>query len=166
MGTRIARSIRNSMPKIHTKYFQDLDYEEESLFHFPAGIPGFEDERHFLFIEQPLTKPLMFMQSATREDLCFPALPVQMVELAYRLNICTEDLELLELAADRQPAPGVDVMCFVLVCLTENAPPTVNLLSPVVVNLRSRKAVQAIQIDTDYSYQQELTGVAQEASCS
>ena len=44
------------MSALATKYFGNLDYSEESVFEFPLGIPGFDKEKKFLFVEQPLAR--------------------------------------------------------------------------------------------------------------
>ena len=154
------------MGTLATKYFGNLDYSEESVFEFPQGIPGFDDEKRFLFIEQPLTRPMVFMQSMSQVSLCFLALPIRAVYSDYRLHMSGEDLGSIGLAPDRQPEIGADVLCLALISLDSGQPPTANLLAPIVANLKARKAVQAIQIDTDYSHQHALECATPEAPCS
>ncbi len=144
------------MPSIETRNFGRLEYEQNAVLEFPAGLPGFEQERVFVAIEQPDTKPLVFLQSLTQPDLCFLALPVLAVDAQYRLSIAAEDLRLLELPEESQPVIGSEVICLAILSLAEGRPPTVNLLAPLVVNLKTRRAVQAIQVDTEYSHQHPL----------
>jgi flagellar assembly factor FliW len=154
------------MPTLQTKYFGHLEYQHESVYDFAAGIPGFEKEKQFLFVDQPLTKPLIFMQSLEQPELCFLGLPIRSIDPGYRLHISEEDLLSLELSPDRQPEIGADVLCLALISLAENQPPTANLLAPIVVNLKSRRAAQAIQADTDYSHQHPLGCGIEAAPCS
>ena len=63
-----------------TKYFGPVAYEESNVLRFPAGLPGFEEERRFLSLEQPAHAPLVFLQSLTTPDLCFVALPASSIE--------------------------------------------------------------------------------------
>ncbi|MBM3773623.1 MAG: flagellar assembly protein FliW [Acidobacteria bacterium] len=153
------------MPEFRTKYFNVVGYDEDSVLTFPAGLPGFDQERRFLPIEQPINKPLVFLQSLSHRELCFLALPVLTVDAAYRLNISPEDLRILGLPDDRQPVIGQQVACLAIVSLPENQSPTANLLSPVVIHLANRRAVQAIQVDSSYSHRHPLLSVA-EAVCS
>src|SRR5437879_2832929 len=125
------------MPTVHTKYFGALEYQSESRYDFPAGIPGFEKDKQFLFIDQPLTKPLVFMQSPAQPGLCFVGLPIHCVDPGYRLSIGPEDLRSLQLPPDRQPEIGSEVLCLALLSLSEDQPPTANLLAPIVVNLQA-----------------------------
>jgi flagellar assembly factor FliW len=154
------------MPKLSTVYFQELEYSNESIFSFPGGIPGFEDQIAFLFVEQPATRPLVYMQSLLNGRLCFLVVPVLMVEPEYRLSLSPEELVTLGLAPDKTPEIGTDVGCFVLLTVSEDAPPTVNLMSPVVLNLKSRKGLQAIPTTSQYSLRHTLALEKETAPCS
>lgn len=144
------------MPLIDTKYFGRVDYPEESIIEFPAGLPGFENERRFVILEQPENKPLVFLQSLTQPDLCFLALPVLTVDPCYQPVISAEDLAALELPEDRQPGIGRDVLCLAILSLSEGHVPTANLLAPLVIHLGTRRGLQAIQSEVGYSHQHPL----------
>ena len=154
------------MPKLSTVYFQELEYSNESIFDFPGGIPGFEDQIAFLFVEQPATRPLIFVQSLLNPRLCFLAVPVLAVDPQYRLNLSPEDLATLGLTAESCLQIGTDVGCFVLLTVSEDAPPTVNMMSPIVVNLKLRKGVQAVPTASEYSLRHPLALEKETAPCS
>ena len=139
------------MNSCRTRYFDALQYDPASVIRFPAGLPGFEDERHFILIEEPPRRPLLFLQSLAAPDLCFTLLPVFVVNPDYTLRMSPEDVDLIGLNPSQQPRIGVDVFCGVLLAIQENEI-TANLLAPVVMNLASRIAVQAIQIEAHYSH--------------
>ncbi len=144
------------MPRIQTKCFDELEYSPDAVFEFPAGIPGFEAEHSFVFLEQPGTHPLMFMQSLSRQDVCFMLLPVLAADQHYELRLSEEDLAALRLPAGGQPQIGKDILCAVMVCAADGQRPypTVNLFAPILVNLRQKIGIQAIQ--TQYSLQHPL----------
>ena len=154
------------MPKLSTVYFQELEYSNESIYDFPGGIPGFEDQIAFLFIEQPATRPLVYMQSLLNARLCFLLVPVLPVEPEYRLSLSSEELVTLGLAAGSAPQIGKDIACFVLLTVSEDAAPTVNLMSPIVLNLQTRKGVQAIPTTSQYSLRHPLVLERETAPCS
>lgn len=154
------------MPKLSTVYFQELEYTNESIYDFPGGIPGFEDQIAFLFIEQPAMRPLIFMQSLLNPGLCFLAVPVLTVDAEYRLSLSSDDLATLGLEAGSPLQIGADIGCFVLLTVSETAPATVNLMSPIVVNLRTRKGVQAIPTTSQYSLQHPLVPEKETVPCS
>ena len=156
IGPRIA--ILSAMPRIHTKCFGKVDYPPAAVFDFPNGLPGFEDEHGFVFLERPGTHPLLFMQSIATPELCFILMPVLAADPPYKLRLTEEDLAALWLPEGRQPRMGQDILCAALVCAGgEDRPdPTVNLLSPVVVNLKRQIGIQVIQTQVKYSYRHPL----------
>jgi flagellar assembly factor FliW len=155
------------MPSIRTKCFQEIDITDSSLFHFPCGLPGFEQERYFVFLNRPDSHPLMFMQSAHTPELCFVLLPVFTVAPRYRLALDEEALTGLQLPLTAQPKIGQDVLCAVIVCAQGNGePPTVNLLAPVVVNLHDRIGLQVIQTQSGYSHRHPLVAQEELVPCS
>lgn len=152
------------MPLIETKYFGTLSHTEESVFDFPQGLPAFEAEKHFVLIEQPERAPLVFLQSVARASLCFLALPIQVVDRNYELAIAAEDLETLELQTHRQPVLGAEVTVLTLVCLHDQFLPTANLMAPIVLNLKTRRGLQAIRRDSRYSHQYPIAGETRKAN--
>jgi flagellar assembly factor FliW len=144
------------MPRACTKHFGSIEFDEDSVLTFPAGLPAFESRRRFILLDRPSTHPLIFLQSIEAEDLCFPALPIRAVDPGYALSINPEDLDLIGVPVrDGFPDPD-QLACFVLVSIPQDAAPTANLLAPVVVNLATRVAVQAVRSDNLYSHQQPL----------
>jgi flagellar assembly factor FliW len=145
------------MPSVETKYFGTLPYAEESVFDFPHGLPAFEQEKTFVLIrvpkgEPPPGEPLVFLQSMARASLCFAAFPVLTVDRGYQLAIAPEDLEELELDPGRQPALDADVMVLALVALDDEFVATANLMAPIVLNVKTRRGLQAIRRDSRYSH--------------
>jgi flagellar assembly factor FliW len=150
--------------RCETRYFGPVDYDEQSVMLFPDGIPAFEQEQRFLALRQPINEPLVFLQSLANPNLCFATLPALSACPGYQLSMAPEDLDALRLETGRQPVIGRDVLCLAILSLEENAPPTVNLLAPIVVNLRTLCGRQAIQTDSLYSHREALP--LREAACS
>jgi flagellar assembly factor FliW len=154
------------MPECRTKYFENMEYTEDSVIRLPNGLPGFEQEREFVLIDQPQNRPLVFVQSLRRPDLCFVALPVLTVDAAYRLSVSADDLEVMALDPSRQPAIGTDVACLAIISFGEEKIMTANLLAPLVINLKTCVAVQAIQTRCNYSHRHPLLAEEPEPVCS
>lgn len=152
------------MPVQETQKFGRISYEEGSEIHFPAGLPGFEERRRFLAVQLPDKHPLVFLQSLEDPGLCFVTLPVLAVDPKYRLRLNGEDLDRLGFGGGRPPRIGPDVLCLAVLSIRATGP-TANLLAPVVVNVATLKAVQAVMADSGYSHQHAL--LLQEAAvCS
>jgi flagellar assembly factor FliW len=143
------------MPVIETKNFGKISFEPESELEFPCGLPGFEERRRFVAVTFAKSEPLVYLQSLEDQDLCFITMPILAVDPRYRLTVSAEDLEQVGLPTTRQPRIGKDVFCLTVLSIRETGP-TANLLAPLVVNLRTRKAVQAVAQEAGYSHQHAL----------
>ena len=155
------------MLQIQTKYFGATECQPDSVFEFPQGLPGFEGERRFVFLEQPDKDPLLFMQSLSNPALCFVLLPVLVAAPDYRIRLGQEELTCLRLPSGREPRIGTDILCAGVVCAGDEArpSPTVNLLAPIVVNLGQRVGMQVIPMESEYSHQHPLLCAEDTASC-
>jgi len=142
------------MPQCKTRYFGELDYNGDAIVDFRAGLPGFEHERRFILIDRPDLHPLVFMQSLATSGLCFLTLPVFTVVPDYRLEMAESDRSALDLPAE--PVIGRDVACLIIASIREEGSVTVNLLAPVVVALKTRRAVQAIHPESGYPHDYEI----------
>lgn len=146
------------MPHCLTKYFGTVAYEESAVLRFPAGLPGFENERRFLSLEQPAHRPMVFLQSLTTPELCFVALPAGSIDPGYELEVEDSDLELLETDSTR------DLLQLALVTIAETGI-TANLFAPVLINTGNLTGVQAISPRQRYSHLHPLADVP-EPVCS
>jgi flagellar assembly factor FliW len=153
------------MPQSATKYHGEIDYDEQAAFHFPRGLFGFAAETRFLPIEQPALRPLVFLQSLSTRELCFISLPIFVLDREYSLFLKPGDLAALGLRVERQPIIGIDVLCLAIVCIQEGGPTTANLLAPVVVNLQTSVAIQAVSLNQKYSHQAPLPVPTEEMAC-
>jgi flagellar assembly factor FliW len=143
------------MPETETTNFGTISFAPESVFEFPNGLPGFEERRKFLPVQNPQTAPILFLQSLEEPSLCFTTLPVWVVDPQYRLRILEQDLEVLNFPADHQPRIGDDILCLTMLSIRKTGT-TANLLAPVVVNLKNYKAVQAVTSESGYTHQHLL----------
>jgi flagellar assembly factor FliW len=154
------------MPRTPTKFFGAVDYDADSVFHFPSGLPGFEDHRNFVFLHVPQSEPLMFMQSLSDRNPCFVLLPILVADPNYRLELTAEELFELDLPAGKEPRIGEDILCATLICVAQGEAPTANLMAPVVVNLHRHIGMQVIHGDSGYSHQHPLLREEPALSCS
>ena len=147
-----------------TAHWGPVTVDESSTIEFPEGLPGFEECRRFVPLQHPGRAGLVFLQSLERTELCFLALPVRAVRRDYCLALSSEDTALLGFPGGVRPAPGSDLLALAILCLAEGQAPTANLLAPVVIDVRTRRAVQSIRPDRRYGCREPLE--VQEAGCS
>ena len=143
------------MPETETTNFGTISFAPESVFEFPNGLPGFEERRRFLPVQNPQTAPILFLQSLEEPSLCFTTLPIWVVDPLYRLHIMEQDLEVLKFPADHEPRIGSDILCLAVLSIRKTGT-TANMLAPVVVNTENGRAVQAVRSDSMYSHKQAL----------
>jgi len=157
------------MPHLVTRQFGPIEYREEAVMQFPHGLPAFEDQTRFLLLEKEGFSPIVFLQSLLRPDLCFLTLPVACIDPGYRLSAAREDLETIDLEAGVLPAQDEKVLRLAILSVSEDRLTTANLLAPVLVNLTSRRGVQAVRLDSAYSHQHRVAlpgGRSEETPCS
>ena len=133
-----------------------LEIEEAAAVDFPQGLPGFESSRRFALLAEPELSPVVCLQSLDSPDFSLWAAPVAAIDPAYSLELSQEDARVLGLDAHGLTAAARDILCLAILCAPENGPPTANLLAPVVVNLKTSVAVQAVRSDSRYSHRHVL----------
>jgi flagellar assembly factor FliW len=153
------------MFSVETKYFGILSCRDAAVFEFPQGLPAFEEEKRFVLIELVENAPLVFLQSLTQPALCFLAFPILVADREYQLAVSAEDLAALELDRGRHPELGTDVLVLALVSLRDGFSATANLMAPIVLNLKTRRGLQAIRQDSRYSHQHPIESISPEVPC-
>ncbi len=146
------------MQSIQTAYFGKVSFPEASVIHFERGLPGFEHETAFVSISREDCEPLIFLQSLATPQLCFVTMSVLPLCADYRLDMQPDELAALGLPADSKPAIGSEFACLAIISVSEDGPPTANLMAPLVIHVPGCKAVQIIQADPAYELRCPIGG--------
>ncbi len=131
---------------IKTKFFGEIELNSERFWHFPKGIPGFEEERKFVLL--PIEGNTMFqvLQSINVSEIALiVANPYTLVE-DYSFDIDQPTIELLDIKQEGD--------IFVLGVLTLKEPletSTINLQAPIVFHVSKKIAKQMIINDQKFS---------------
>jgi len=132
------------MKKINTR-FGEIEYDPDNLLHFPAGLIGLPNLRHFIVMPNKKQGPLFWIQSVDDPDIAFVLTDPTNFFLDY--NLQPEDSERQSLHLDEKDD------CFILSVVT--VPPdqkiTVNLVAPILFAPKSNKAIQVILESSNYS---------------
>ena len=134
------------METIHSPWLGDVESDPGCELLFPAGLPGFEDQRRLLPVEIPAQRPLVYLQSVECAEICFVALPVYVIDPAFRLRISDEDRSILEFPEDCDPVIGADVLCLALLMPSGHSVQA-NTNASIVINLHNRRGVQCVPPD-------------------
>lgn len=142
---QVAREPEADTETIHVQSsrFGALDVPANRVLHFPRGLVGFPKARHFVILDHRPGSPFKWMLCLDQPDIAFAvAEPGGMVP-SYRAP--------LEHAARALGVDPTDVALFVIVTI----PPdplamTVNLMAPIVVDVRTRSSRQLVFEDGRY----------------
>jgi flagellar assembly factor FliW len=152
------------MPVCQTKFHGVIPYEPQQVLQVPQGLFGFAEEKEFLLLELPSSRPLVFIQSVHSQNLCFLSLPVQIVDPAYTLSMRAEDLQTLGHREIAPPVMGKDVLCLAILTLGERGSATANLAAPLVIKIAAHRGIQAI-VSGAYSTRHTLSAHEALAAC-
>ncbi|AMA71736.1 flagellar assembly protein FliW [Aneurinibacillus thermoaerophilus] len=135
--------------KMISSLFGEFEYAAEEVYRFEHGLPGFPEEREFMFMKIE-DSPFTVLHSI-REDLYFFLIDPFPLFPDYEVTIPDPVLEELGIQ-DRN-----SVLCYCIVVLREPlADSTVNLLAPVIMNTVNRKGMQLVLENSSYSVRQPL----------
>lgn len=133
---------------IETKNFGNIIVEEDKVYTFENGLPGFEHLRKFVIVENDDSNDNSFfcwLQSAEDPDTAFIMMDVYKLFPDYNPLVYDDDLDSLgELADD-------SLLIYNIVVIPENVSKmSVNLKAPVVINLATNKGMQMIVKNEEY----------------
>ena len=126
--------------KLSTKYFGEIDCQEEDILCFPKGLFAFEEETEFLLLPfSGSDGTLLCLQSRQTPQLAFVAMNPFSLDGSYTPVLQPEELQELGVSDSTE-------LCYYVLCVVKNpvSSSTVNLQCPVVVNDRTRQCMQVI----------------------
>ena len=134
--------------KVETSRFGPLDLLEDKVIRVPSGLFGFPDSKRYTLLEHKKGSPFVWLQSVDNGSLAFVLIDPLLVKPDYEVRISPEDMKELQLA----DAPdGIQTLAIVNIASGEKIQLTVNLLSPIVINVKQKFGKQVILPDTRYS---------------
>lgn len=132
--------------KIQSTRFGVLEVTEEQLISFSHGIPGFPDEKTFVYLPHDAESPFSFLQSTTEANLTFLLVDPFAFYPDYEFILQDEIAKELDLSQENPP------QVFLIATVKENlADITVNLLAPLVINQVKCKGRQVILDMPEYA---------------
>lgn len=132
------------MKKINTR-FGEVEYDPENLLHFPAGLIGLPNLRHFIVMPNKKQGPLFWIQSVDEPEIAFVLTDPTNFFRDYQLIPEDSERESLQLEENDEH--------FILSVVT--VPPdqkiTLNLAAPILFAPKANKAMQVILENSNYS---------------
>lgn len=137
---------------IQTLQFGELDVQEESIITFEQGLPGFESLRQFSILTPDPEVPFSFLQSIEDGNVAFVLTNPFLFYPLYEFDL-TESIQ-QQLRVERESDVGV----WSIVSIGEEmADSTLNLLAPVIINVKYRLGKQCILHGSGYTTKHPLT---------
>ncbi len=135
--------------QIATTRFGSLAVDVDDLLHFPRGLMGFEDCRHWVLLADSKNSAVGWLQSADRPAVALAVVSPRRFAPEYRIRINHTQLSSLDLA----DASRLYALCAVN---RDDGRCTMNLRAPILINLDRRLGCQVVTAD-EQPLQLELT---------
>lgn len=146
------------MTTISTARFGEVSYSEHDVIEFPWGLPGFSHLRRFLALSLAEQPNFVWIQSVEDPGTALPAADPWQIFTDYEPRMPAYAVEALQL----HDPEDFTVLCVVVVT-KEARDMTMNLMAPIVVNLKTRQARQIMLENSGYSVRAEIPRRALEA---
>ncbi len=134
-------------------YPEGVKVEKTKIIEFVKPILGFDSLKKYciLNIDKEKNLPFFILQSIENEGLCFIVADPNHFFKDYAAAVTEEEKELLNLM------DKTDAILFVIVTVFKDLfSSTVNLKAPIIINKKTRKAVQTVLNNDLYSVKQKL----------
>ncbi|MGN0438608.1 MAG: flagellar assembly protein FliW [Lachnospiraceae bacterium] len=134
--------------RVQTKFFGEVDIEEEKILDFPNGIIGFENFNQFTIIydiDDDSQTRISWLQSVEEPALALPVIDP--------LAIVPEYIPMIEdelLAPLGNPADADLLFLLVMTVPADMTKVTANMKAPIIINGENKKGVQLIVENADY----------------
>lgn len=146
---------------VKTKYFGEIDLDEEKILDFEKGLFGFEELKRFTILydcEGDERPAVSWLQSLEEPALSIPIMSPNIVKPDYNPVVEDETINYLgELNEEN---------LVVFVTLTAPSDPkqsTVNLKAPIVINADTRKGAQVVAENADYLIKYPIYDIVKKA---
>ncbi|UVI29894.1 flagellar assembly protein FliW [Paenibacillus spongiae] len=137
--------------KLLTNRFGEIELNEDHLYTFAKGIPGFETHHKFVLLAPEQDEPFKFLQAVEDPELMFVIADPFLFYPDYEFDLPDSAIEELGIQSPDQ------VRVHAIISIhgdLESA--TVNLVAPVIMNRSSKLAKQVVLSKTAYSTRHPL----------
>ena len=134
---------------VKTRFFGEVDIEDEKILTFDNGIMGFEDMKRWTLIydiEKGSEGPISWFQSLDMAELALPVINPYTVTAGYEPVVEDELLKPLGEFKDEE------LVTFLTITIPSEDPSktTANFRAPILINPVNRKGIQVIVSNEDY----------------
>ena len=126
--------------KIPSEKLGEIEIDESSIINFVSPIIGFEKIKKYVIVKLSENDKFSWLQSVDNDSVTFPITVPQAFDIDYTFEIDDNNQKLLNLN------DANDLLTFNIVNIPLNRPEdaTINLLAPIVVNIKENIGAQLI----------------------
>lgn len=136
---------------LHTSRFGELEIDDQLIYEFHSGIPGFEDLKRFVIVTLDEQDGFSYLQSVDQGDFSF--IIVNPFDFFPQYTFDLPEQAITELAIEHEQEVAVWAIVTVKDDLEQA---TVNLAAPLVFNIRTKLGMQVILVHRNYETRQPL----------
>lgn len=131
--------------KLTTKFYGEIEIEEDQIINFPQGLPGFEEQRRFVYLK-PEDSLFGSLQAVDLPELGFVVISPFIVCPDYHFDL--DD----QMAKDLGLSKLEEVLLLSIVTIPQGEPKeaTANLQAPIVINTVNQRGAQVILAEMGY----------------
>ncbi|QLI80415.1 flagellar assembly protein FliW [Chitinibacter fontanus] len=119
--------------------FGPIEVDPDTIIHFPAGLPGFDDCKNYKLLHEEKPNPSVYwLQSLDDASVAFSIVGAEHLGFNYVLALDDDECASIDLTDPNE------AMLFLILSRPENEAIRANTMAPLVLNLRSRKGLQKI----------------------
>ncbi|WP_352418285.1 flagellar assembly protein FliW [Proteiniborus sp.] len=132
---------------LSTKNFGEIEIDSKKIINFIDGIPGFDDQKEFIIIDNPDDEvPFKWLQSINEPELAFVIINPFLFKPDYVFDIPEQALEKLKIKEEK------DVAVYSIVNIPDDITKmTANLIGPVIINTKEMLGKQIVLDDSRYT---------------
>ena len=132
--------------KVKTSRFDEIEVPDKALITFAEGIIGFREATRFVIFDCGEDGIFKWLQSCDNPDLAFVICEANLVISDYQIMIGEKERDILRLTK-----PEDAVVCLILIIPDDPLGATANLLGPIVMNTETRRGMQLVLVNPEYS---------------
>ncbi|MEH6940749.1 flagellar assembly protein FliW [Bacillus sp. JJ722] len=131
--------------EISTKYHDLIEVDEQDLWYFPNGVPGFVEEKKFVLYPLANNEVFSILQSVSHREVAFIVTNPFVFFQDYDFTLDDNVISLLELENRN------DVLPLVILTLGDSLETsTANLQAPIILNMKNHQGKQVILHESPY----------------
>ena len=145
---------------VKTRYFGEVDLDDDKILTFEEGLIGFEDLKRFTLLynnETEENSSIIWLQSVDEASMALPVINPFHIMTDY--NPIVEDEMLLPLGELKEENTAI----FLTLTVPSNLKDmTVNLKAPIIINVETKKGCQMIAENPEYVVKYNIYDVIQQ----